>query len=155
MYGGGFATVPAYLADMFGTKMVGAIHGRLLTAWATAGVLGPVIVNYIREYQLEQGVARADAYTVTMYILAGLLVLGFICNWMVKPVAEQHYMSDAELVEEKRAADDTHQHFVDDVGELVKEASHSGKVLLAWAAVWIPLSWGIWITLQKTAVLFG
>ncbi|NMG32967.1 MFS transporter [Azoarcus sp. TTM-91] len=155
MYGGGFATVPAYLADMFGTRMVGAIHGRLLTAWATAGILGPVIVNYIREYQLEQGVARADAYTVTMYILAGLLVLGFICNWLVRPVAEQHYMSDEELADEKRQADNTHQHFVDDVEALAKEASHSGKVLLAWAAVWIPLGWGIWITLQKTAALFG
>ncbi|NMG68058.1 MFS transporter [Azoarcus indigens] len=155
MYGGGFATVPAYLADMFGTRMVGAIHGRLLTAWATAGILGPVIVNYIREYQLEQGVARADAYTVTMYILAGLLVLGFICNGLVKPVAEQHYMSDEELADEKRQADDTHQHFVDDVEVLAKEATHSGKVLLAWAAVWIPLGWGIWITLQKTAALFG
>jgi len=155
MYGGGFATVPAYLADMFGTKMVGAIHGRLLTAWATAGILGPVIVNYIREYQLEQGVARADAYTVTMYILAGLLVLGFICNWLVKPVAEQHYMGDEELAEEKRQADNTHQHFMQDVEALAKEASHSGKVLLAWAAVWIPLGWGIWITLQKTAALFG
>jgi len=59
MYGGGFATVPAYLADLFGTKMVGAIHGRLLTAWSTAGILGPVLVNYIREYQLAHGVARA------------------------------------------------------------------------------------------------
>ena len=102
MYGGGFATVPAYLADMFGTQMVGAIHGRLLTAWSTAGVLGPVLVNYIREYQLEHGVARADAYTVTMYILAGLLVLGAVCNWLVKSVAEQHYMDDAELREEKK-----------------------------------------------------
>ena len=59
MYGGGFATVPAYLADMFGTQMVGAIHGRLLTAWSAAGIFGPVIVNYIREYQLEHGVPRA------------------------------------------------------------------------------------------------
>ena len=154
MYGGGFATVPAYLADMFGTKMVGAIHGRLLTAWSTAGILGPVLVNYIREYQLDHGVARADAYSITMYILAGLLVLGFICNWLVKSVAEQHYMTDAELQEEKKLADNTHQHFVQDVEALAVEASHSGKVLLAWAAVWIPLGWGIWITLQKTAVLF-
>jgi len=75
MYGGGFATVPAYLADIFGTQMVGAIHGRLLTAWATAGVLGPVLVNYIREYQLAHGVAKAHAYDVTMYIMAGLLLL--------------------------------------------------------------------------------
>lgn len=154
MYGGGFATVPAYLADMFGTKMVGAIHGRLLTAWSTAGVLGPVLVNYIREYQLEHGVARADAYTITMYILAALLVFGFVCNWLVKSVAEQHYMTDDELKEEKKQADDTHQHFVQDVEALAVEASHSGKVLLAWAAVWIPLGWGIWMTLQKAVILF-
>jgi MFS family permease len=154
MYGGGFATVPAYLADMFGTKMVGAIHGRLLTAWATAGVLGPVLVNYIREYQLDHGVARADAYTITMYILAGLLVLGFICNWLVKSVAEQHYMTEEQLKEENKLANDTHQHFVADVGALTQEASHSWKVALAWLAVWIPLGWGIWITLQKTLILF-
>ena len=154
MYGGGFATVPAYLADMFGTKMVGAIHGRLLTAWSTAGVLGPVLVNYIREYQLAHGVARAEAYTITMYVLAGLLVLGFVCNALVKSVAERHYMSDEELKEEKRLADDTHQSFAADVGALAVEASQSGRVLLAWAAVWIPLAWGIWITLQKAVVLF-
>lgn len=154
MYGGGFATVPAYLADMFGTKMVGAIHGRLLTAWATAGVLGPVLVNYIREYQLEHGVARADAYSITMYILAGLLALGFVCNWLVTPVSEKLHMSPEEMVEEKKAADNTHQHFIEDVEALAKEASHSTKVTLAWLAVWIPLGWGIWMTLQKAVVLF-
>jgi MFS family permease len=84
MYGGGFATIPAYLRDMFGTMQVGAIHGRLLTAWSTAGVLGPVLVNYIREYQINRGVPRADAYTVTMYIMAGLLLIGFVCNLRVR-----------------------------------------------------------------------
>ncbi|HEU4994534.1 MAG TPA: OFA family MFS transporter, partial [Gemmatimonadaceae bacterium] len=90
MYGGGFATIPAYLRDMFGTIQVGAIHGRLLTAWSTAGVLGPVLVNYIREYQINHGVAKSDAYTVTMYIMAGLLVVGFVCNLLVRPVDERH-----------------------------------------------------------------
>ncbi len=66
MYGGGFATVPAYLADLFGTQFVGAIHGRLLTAWSTAGIVGPVVVNYIREFQLEAGVPRAQVYNFTM-----------------------------------------------------------------------------------------
>jgi MFS family permease len=97
MYGGGFATIPAYLADIFGTKHVGAIHGRLLTAWSTAGILGPVLVNYIREYQIDHGVPNAQAYNVTMYILAGLLILGFLCNLGVRPVAERHYMSQAEV----------------------------------------------------------
>ena len=71
MYGGGFATVPAYLADMFGTQFVGAIHGRLLTAWSTAGIIGPVVVNYIRESQIAAGVPRDQLYNTTMYILAG------------------------------------------------------------------------------------
>jgi MFS family permease len=86
MYGGGFATIPAYLRDMFGTIQVGAIHGRLLTAWSTAGILGPVLVNYIREYEIGHGVAKADAYTTTMHIMAGLLVVGFVCNLLVRPV---------------------------------------------------------------------
>ncbi len=86
MYGGGFATIPAYLSDKFGTRYVGAIHGRLLTAWSVAGVLGPVIVNYMRDYQISQGVAKASAYNTTMYVMAGLLVLGFICNAFVKNV---------------------------------------------------------------------
>ncbi len=101
MYGGGFATVPAYLADIFGTQFVGAIHGRLLTAWSAAGILGPVLVTYIREYQIEQGIPAAQAYNVTMYLLAALLVVGFFCNLAVRPVAERYYMSDAELERER------------------------------------------------------
>jgi MFS family permease len=94
MYGGGFATIPAYLRDMFGTIQVGAIHGRLLTAWSTAGVLGPVLVNYIREYEIGHGVAKADAYTTTMYIMAGLLVVGFFCNLFVHRVDERHVTTE-------------------------------------------------------------
>lgn len=86
MYGGGFATVPAYLRDMFGTRYVGAIHGLLLTAWSAAGVLGPVLVNYIREYNVVHGVPNAQAYNTTMYIMAALLVIGFICNCFIKAV---------------------------------------------------------------------
>ncbi|HVJ40278.1 MAG TPA: OFA family MFS transporter [Dongiaceae bacterium] len=91
MYGGGFATIPAYLRDVFGVQFVGAIHGRLLTAWSVAGVLGPVLVNYIRQYQIEHGVAKADAYTVTMYIMAGLLFIGFLCNVAMKAVHDRHH----------------------------------------------------------------
>jgi MFS family permease len=99
MYGGGFSTIPAYLADIFGTRYVGGIHGRLLTAWSTAGVAGPVLVNYIREFQIEQGVAKADAYNVTMYIMAGILAVGFICNMLVRPVHEKHHMRHDEFDE--------------------------------------------------------
>jgi MFS family permease len=97
MYGGGFATIPAYLADLFGTAFVGAIHGRLLTAWSAAGLVGPAIVSYIRESQLAHGVAPAQAYNVTMFILASLLGVGFICNLLVRPVDERHYMTDEQV----------------------------------------------------------
>ncbi len=97
MYGGGFATIPAYLKDMFGTMHVGAIHGRLLTAWSVAGVAGPLLINYIRQYQIDSGVPKADAYSVTMYIMAGLLVVGFICNYLVTAVdARHHYRQDRD-----------------------------------------------------------
>jgi MFS family permease len=92
MYGGGFSTVPAYLKDMFGTRYVGAIHGLLLTAWSMAGIFGPVIVNYLRAYNITHGVPKAQAYNNTMYIMAGLLVIGFICNFLVKAVAERYHM---------------------------------------------------------------
>jgi MFS family permease len=91
MYGGGFATIPAYLRDLFGTMQVGAIHGRLLTAWSTAGVLGPVLVNYIREYQEAHGVPPAQAYNVTMYVMTALLLVGAAANLMVRPVDARHY----------------------------------------------------------------
>jgi MFS family permease len=92
MYGGGFATIPAYLRDMFGTMNVGAIHGRLLTAWSVAGVLGPVLINYIRQFQIDHGVPKAQAYSITMYIMCGLLLIGLICNLSMRPVNERfHY----------------------------------------------------------------
>jgi MFS family permease len=91
MYGGGFATIPAYLRDMFGTYQVGAIHGRLLTAWSVAGVLGPVLVNYIRQYQIDHGVPKAQAYSITMYIMCGLLLIGFLCNFAMRAVNEKYY----------------------------------------------------------------
>jgi MFS family permease len=91
MYGGGFAAIPAYLRDVFGTYQVGAIHGRLLTAWSAAGVLGPVLVNYIRQYQIDHGVHKAQAYSVTMYIMCGLLLIGFLCNFAMRPVDEKYY----------------------------------------------------------------
>ena len=91
MYGGGFATIPAYLKDMFGSYHVSAIHGRLLTAWSVAGVLGPMLVNYTREYQLARGVDKAGAYQTVLEIMSGLLVIGFVANLMVRPVAEKYW----------------------------------------------------------------
>ena len=96
MYGGGFSTVPAYLKDMFGTRYVGAIHGLLITAWSAAGVFGPVLVNYIRAYEIARGVPKADAYNLTMYLMAALLVIGFFCNLFIRPVHERHHMPAAQ-----------------------------------------------------------
>jgi MFS family permease len=154
MYGGGFATVPAYLADLFGTQMVGAIHGRLLTAWATAGILGPVVVNYMRDYQLSLGLPRAQVYNQTMYILVGMLVIGLICNLMVRPVADKWFMTDAELAEEKTLA---HEKALDSVvqGEGSKEHTASLTVFLAWAAVGVPLAWGVYKTFLSALKLFA
>jgi len=96
MYGGGFATIPAYLRDVFGTMHVGAIHGRLLTAWSIAGVLGPVLVNYIRQYQIDHGVAKAQAYSVTMYIMCAVLFIGFLCNLSMRAVRERYHYRDTD-----------------------------------------------------------
>jgi MFS family permease len=157
MYGGGFATIPAYLADMFGPQMVGAIHGRLLTAWATAGVLGPVLVNYIREFQITHGVPSAQAYDVTMYILAGFLALGFLCNLLVRPVADKYFMSEKELANEKQLAHDRTEIEADGKSAVITNtstATHPGMVIAAWAAVGIPLVYGFWNTVQKAVLLF-
>ncbi len=105
MYGAGFSTIPAYLRDMFGTLQVGAIHGRLLTAWSTAAILGPNIVTFLREYYINSGkaqgltesVAKANAYNTTMYIMASLLVVGFMCNLLVKPVAAKYQVPEETM----------------------------------------------------------
>ncbi|MGH7065363.1 MAG: MFS transporter, partial [Stellaceae bacterium] len=104
MYGGGFSTVPAYLRDMFGTRYVGAIHGLLLTAWSMAGIFGPVLVNYIREYNLTHGVAKAQAYNVTMYVMAVLLVVGLLCNAFVRAVSSRYHMKAMAADDEVEAA---------------------------------------------------
>jgi hypothetical protein len=154
MYGGGFATIPAYLADMFGTQMVGAIHGRLLTAWSTAGVLGPVVVNYIREAQLAAGVERALVYDKTMLYLVGMLAVGFVANLLIRPVAAKWFMSDEELaVERKLMAEQVA------AGEMAARTmtfrqTPSAVVLLAWLGVGIPLAWGVYMTLINALKLF-
>jgi MFS family permease len=96
MYGGGFATIPAYLRDMFGTYHVSAIHGRLLTAWSVAGVLGPVLVNNMREYELQHGADKASAYQRVLHLMAMLLVIGFIANLLVRPVAQKYWLSEGK-----------------------------------------------------------
>lgn len=155
MYGGGFAAVPAYLADLFGTQMVGAIHGRLLTAWATAGILGPVVVNYMREYQLALGLPREQVYDQTMYILAGMLAIGFVCNLLVRPLADHWFMTPAELADEKRLAHEV----VAVSGAAPSVASAAPRagwpwVVLPWAVVAVPLAWGAYRTAASASQFF-
>ena len=95
MYGGGFATIPAYLRDLFGTMHLGAIHGRLITAWSMAAILGPQLVNYVSTYRIEHGIPRAEAYNLTMYLMVGLLLAGFVCNLLVHPVHDRHHHADS------------------------------------------------------------
>ena len=154
MYGGAFATVPAYLADLFGTQNVGAIHGRLLTAWSTAGILGPVVVNYMRDYQLSLGLAKSQVYNQTMYILVGMLVIGLISNLMIRPVADKWFMTDAELAEEKQLA---HEKALSSVVKGVAGDEHTSMLTvgLAWGCVGIPLAWGVYKTFLSALKLFG
>jgi MFS family permease len=152
MYGGGFATVPAYLADMFGTQFVGAIHGRLLTAWSTAGIIGPVVVNYIREFQLAAGVPRDQLYNTTMYILCAMLMAGLICNYLVKPVDPKWHMSEAEVAKLQAAAGTGAATPSGSFG--IGKGGLDGKAALFWAFVGIPLAWGVWNTLQSAAKIF-
>ncbi len=149
MYGGGFATVPAYLADIFGTKYVGAIHGRLLTAWSTAGVVGPMVIGYIRDAQIAAGVSRALVYDRTMYILVGFLFVGLICNALVRPVHGRWLMSDAAADAVSSKAASPTGSFGIGLGGLTVGA------ILAWLAVGIPFAWGVWSTIVKAVALFS
>ena len=154
MYGGGFATIPAYLADMFGTQFVGAIHGRLLTAWSTAGILGPVVVNYMHDIRLEQKVPFDQIYGPIFYMLAAMLVVGLIANLLVRPVAEQHFMSAEELAQVRQQAHEKAKVTQDAAGDNGEAQASPLLTWAAWLAVGIPLAYGVWVTLQKSAVLF-
>ena len=147
MYGGGFATVPAYLADIFGPRFVGAIHGRLLTAWSTAGVVGPLLVGYIRDAQLQAGVDRAQVYDRTLYILSSFLVLGFLCNALIRPVAPKWLMRPP-AAQGSVAAAPSGSFGIGMGGGL------SPAIIGAWLAVGLPIAWGVWQTLQSAVKIF-
>ena len=150
MYGGGFATVPAYLADMFGTRFVGAIHGRLLTAWSTAGIIGPILITQVREAQKAAGVPPDLVYDRTLYMLAGLLALGFVANLLIRPVADRWHMpsDDASSAEGQMTT------AVSGGAQGIGRGGLTPAALLAWACVGLPLAWGVYITLSKALVLF-
>jgi hypothetical protein len=145
--------VPAYLADMFGTQFVGAIHGRLLTAWSTAGIIGPVVVNYIREFQLAAGVPRDQLYNTTMYILCAMLIAGLICNYMIKPVDPKWNMSQEEVARLQAASAKSEasiQHGSFGIGKGGLDANAA----MFWAFVGVPLAWGVWKTLESAVKIF-
>lgn len=148
MYGGGFATVPAYLADTFGTRFVGAIHGRLLTAWSTAGVLGPYIVTTMRDSRIEAGIPREQIYQPIYWTLAALLVLAFVLNLFVRPVHSRFHMVEAQtpLPQPKVMIQSDRP-----VG--APQGRFNLVALLAWAAVILPIAWGVYQTLAKASVL--
>ena len=150
MYGGGFAAIPAYLADLFGPQHISAIHGRLLTAWSAAGVLGPVLVNYLRDWQRARGLAPSEAYNDTMYLLAGLLVVGFVCNLLIRPVDARHFAKAEEPAPSAHAAAASAL----TAPPSTSEASMRWLVLLAWIAVGAPLLWGVCNTLATARAFF-
>jgi hypothetical protein len=131
----------------------GAIHGRLLTAWATAGIIGPVVVNYIREFQITAGVPREQVYDFTMYILVGMLVLGLIANAFIKPLPEKWFMSEAEVASLQAKSALQQNAATGSFG--IGRGGLDGKAIIAWAVVGIPILWGVWVTMQKTAALFN
>ena len=154
MYGGAFATVPAYLADIFGTQFVSAIHGRVLTAWSTAGVIGPVLVNYLREFQIAAGVPRASAYDMTMYILAVMLVVALIANEMMRPLAQRWWMTEQELAEIQAGSPAVGAADHSSTSPIRDRKSFDANAAVVWALVTIPLLWGVWVTLESALVLF-
>jgi MFS family permease len=151
MYGGGFATIPAYLADIFGTQMVGAIHGRLITSWSVAGVVGPAIIAGLREVQLANGVPKNLVYDGTLYIMAFLLFCGLICNLSVRPVNEKNYMTDEELARERALQ---HEDMIAEDAVTAARGGFGFEGLMAWLAVGVPFGIGLYIAVQKAAALF-
>ena len=143
MYGGGFATIPAYLADLFGLKFVGAIHGRLLTAWSVAGIIGPLLVAYIREIMLDAGKTQAETYTVIFYCIAAMLALGFIANALIRPVPKDLFKAENDKISDNIA----------ETGEI--HVPNLLKSVLAWTPVTLALLWGLWLTITKAVILFS
>jgi MFS family permease len=146
-YGGGFATIPAYLKDMFGTFQVGAIHGRLLIAWSAAGVAGPLIVNGFLDAEGTPGELTASAYQPALLTMVGVLAVGFVANLLVRPVAEKHQEDEtgpesAEEGEEMTTSETT-------------DSKRPVLALIAWVVVGGPLLYGLVETVRKTTSLFG
>ena len=152
MYGGGFASLPAYIADLFGTTFVGAIHGRLLTAWSAAGVVGTFVIPYVLKSRVEMGLDLKIAYAFTFYILAGFLLIGAGLNFLIRKVEERHFMSSQEVADHyerlQLAGRERTKSMGIGVGTLLDY-----KVVIAWSLVIVPMVWGAWFTILKLAPL--
>ncbi len=148
LYGGAFAALPAYLADRFGMLFVGAIHGRLLTAWSTAGIIGPALFAYLREASIASGAHRASAYDLALYVSAGLLVNGLVHNLAVRTVPGKWHTPEGDVAILQGPPLDP-----------VVGTSDTGRitpgVAFAWAAVVLPMACGLAVTLANLAALFG
>jgi MFS family permease len=152
MFGGAFAAVPAYLSDLFGPEMVGAIQGRVLTAWSTAGVIGPLMISSLHDHEIGRVATLSAAYDQTFYVLAGLLVVGLLCNSMVRPVPDDVFMTDSELEQHQYEL----RHHVPTPPRTDASVAIQSRVTAmaaVWATVCLPVGWGIWITLQRAAAL--
>ncbi len=149
IYGGGFATLPAYLADVFGTQFVGAIHGRLLTAWSVAGVLGPILFSKISEQATLSGVAKNAVYDTTFYVMCALLAVGLAANLLVRPLAPRWFMAEGELL----VIQGRPLPVAGTVAGIGLGGLSSGMAV-AWAAVLLPIAWGFCVTLSGVAGLF-
>lgn len=145
-YGGGFATIPAYLKDMFGSFQVGAIHGRLLIAWSAAGVVGPLIINGFLDAEGTPGELTADAYRPALLTMVGVLAIGFVANLLVRPVAEKHQEDETDGDTSEEPADTTSRS---------TDSKKPALALIAWVVVGGPLVYGLVETIRKTTTLFG
>ncbi len=146
-YGGGFATIPAYLRDLFGTFQVGAIHGRLLTAWSAAGVAGPLIVNGFLDARGEPGALTAADYRPALLTMVGVLAVGFVANLLVRPVASRFH--------EPRSTEPTAEHPPASAqGEDTTAEGVTPLAVVAWLVVGIPLVYGVYETVVKASALF-
>jgi MFS family permease len=153
-YGGGFATAPAYLRDLFGVFQVGAIHGRLLTAWSAAGVVGPLIVNGFLDAQGKPGTLTAAAYRPALFTMVGVLAVGFVANLLIRPVAERFHEQHTKAAEGP-ADEDVMAAEAPSTATGGTASRQQGRLVLSWALVVLLLAYGVEQTLTTAAKLFG
>jgi MFS family permease len=154
MYGGGFATIPAYLKDLFGGYNVSAIHGRLLTAWSTAGIVGPLIVNGILDHYVANHLNKQDAYPLILHIMCGLLVVGLVADLLVRPVAERYWLKDRPASPVAPAISSS-GHQEPAMAHLDGKRASPALIAVAWVIVLVPAAWGLTYTTQNALKIFS